>query len=110
MIAAAAVGTPRQALRCLLRARDLAVAHVRQVVTKADAAEALRTLGLDQRGLGPSHQRALRILRYRGRPIGSARLAACVGQRRATFQQTLEPDLLRLGLVSITPRGLVADW
>jgi Holliday junction resolvasome RuvABC ATP-dependent DNA helicase subunit len=87
-------------------ASDLARAC--QVLDAACALEALDAAGIDARGLGPEHRRALTHLETRNRPLGTARLAALLGLTTKAFRTMLEPDLLRLGVVTPTPRGLVA--
>jgi Holliday junction DNA helicase RuvB len=105
ILARAARGTPRRAKALLSRTCDVAGAcHLDAPQARA----ALDAAGIDPRGLGPEHRRALRHLR--DRPIGTARLAALLGLTTKAFRTLLEPDLLRMGLVTPTPRGLVAVW
>jgi Holliday junction DNA helicase RuvB len=134
-LARAALGTPRRALSlfrraadaCLARTRHLVddsseqmatmrhpegleseVARTRHRITTEDVQRALAALGLDARGLEPRQRRALEILRSReGRPLGVARLAARIDVTRRVWCSLLEPALLRLGLITTTPRGVV---
>jgi Holliday junction DNA helicase RuvB len=110
ILARASLGTPRRAKALLSRTCDLTtdLARARQPIDTHDAEESLAAAGIDSRGLGPDHQRALRQLRARNRPLGIGRLAALLGLSPKAFRATLEPELLRLGLVNTTPRGLVA--
>jgi Holliday junction DNA helicase RuvB len=123
MLARASNGTPRLVLRLTRRLRDLCRAgtaggaHARTRCTaegaarlEADASavrEVLPQEGLDEPGLGPSHRRVLEVLETHKKPIGGRRLAALAGIGRRTFRELIEPELLRLGRVIPTPRGLM---
>jgi Holliday junction DNA helicase RuvB len=130
MVAEASLGTPRVALRLWSRVRDFVVARACNpaapeearacnltgpelaracmLVGVEEARAGLRSVGVDERGLGPVHQQALSILKARGPgvAVGTARLAAMLGLHRRTFQ-IYQDDLQRLDLIAVTPRGLV---
>jgi Holliday junction DNA helicase RuvB len=130
-------GTPREAIRILKRARDIAqvsavalndLDHVVHVVHAMAAdihqlhpgqpaargieldhvVQAAARLGLDEQGLDPLEQAAVRLLVERGRPVGVEALAARVGVDAETFRRVHEPWLERRGLIERTERGRVA--
>jgi len=107
-VAQAARGTPRVALRLVAQLADLAVARARHVMELPDVQKVLELEGLNAQGLGPRQRAVLDHLRKMGHPVGTRRLAAVLGVALRTFKLVVEPDLVRLGLVSATPRGLVA--
>ena len=108
IIAKASFGTPRRALSLLSVAEDLCLTRGQNRITGSLMEETLKLRRLDHQGLGPRHRQTLGLLRRRRRPIGSARLACALGVDGQVFRTTIEPELLRLGLMTITPRGLVA--
>ena len=109
VLARAAWGTPREALRLLARLGDRLVAHGRTCADRGEAEQLLADLGIDEHGLGPIPRRALAILRRGRHPVGRRRLASMLALSPRTFTETCEPPLLRSGLVQGTPRGLVAS-
>ncbi len=108
-IARASMGTPRKALSLLASAGDLRLAKGENTITIALVEETLRRKRLDSLGLGPRHKQALEILKACKLPTGQARLAALMGLDRDVLQSNIQPDLIRLHLVDVTPRGLVAS-
>jgi Holliday junction DNA helicase RuvB len=103
--------SPREALRLLRRVRTDAVAAGRARIDLAAVARTLDRLGIDGRGLGPVDRAYLELLETRGpdRPLGLHRAADMLGISPTTLERVYEPYLLRLGLVSITPQGRVAQ-
>ena len=102
-------GTPRTGLRLLSRVRDHAVASGRDTVTFADADDAMRRVGIDAEGLTENDRRYVRILteRFRCGPVGLKSLAMALGEKEETLENTVEPFLVRKGIVDRTPRGRV---
>jgi Holliday junction DNA helicase RuvB len=120
-VARRAKGTPREAIRILKRARDVArlsaeattdLAHVVQdgapAIRLAHVVQAAERLGIDRHGLDRVEQAAVRLLVERGRPVGVEALAGRVGVDRETFRDVHEPWLERSGLIERTERGRVA--
>jgi Holliday junction resolvasome RuvABC ATP-dependent DNA helicase subunit len=70
--------------------------------------QAAARLGLDEQGLDPLEQAAVRLLVERRRPVGVEALAARVGVDAETFRRVHEPWLERRGLIERTERGRVA--
>ncbi|MFT7618110.1 MAG: Holliday junction DNA helicase RuvB [Planctomycetota bacterium] len=106
IIAAASMGTPRKALALLASVDDLRLARDQESITSELVRETLKRKRLDFQGLGPRHNQALTILRQQYQPMGQARLACLMGLDRDVFRTTIQPDLLRLQLIDVTPRGI----
>ncbi len=107
-IAARARGVPRVALRLLRRLRDLAQVRAAPSLDVDLAREGLAALEVDELGLERIDRALLEALCRRGGPVGLKTLAAAVGEDESTLETVYEPYLLRLGLISRTPRGRVA--
>ena len=108
LIASASLGTPRKALALLASVDDHRVAFDHDSIDIELVNQTFRQRRIDHRGLGINHQRGLSILQKARRPVGQARLATTMGIDRDVFRSTVEPELLRLGLITVTPQGLVA--
>jgi Holliday junction DNA helicase RuvB len=100
-------GTPRVANRLLRRVRDFALIKADGVVTLPVTHEALRLLGIDERGLDEMDRRLLDalIVKYQGGPVGLNTLAVVVGEEADTLEDVYEPFLVQEGFVKRTPRG-----
>jgi len=100
-------GTPRVANRLLRRLRDFALIKADGVVTLPVTIEALRLLGVDERGLDEMDRRLLDALitKYQGGPVGLNTLAVVVGEESATLEDVYEPFLVQEGFVKRTSRG-----
>jgi Holliday junction DNA helicase RuvB len=106
-IAGRSRGTPRVAKRLLRRVRDYALVKSDGRITRAIAAEALASLGVDALGLDEQDRRYLAaIIRvYRGGPVGVNAVAATLNCEEDTLEDVVEPFLLKTGLIRRTPRG-----
>lgn len=106
-IARRARGTPRIANRLLRRVRDYAQVRRDGVVDHAAADEALRKLGVDERGLDDLDRKFLRTIihQYGGGPVGVEAIAATLNEQTDTLEEMVEPFLLKIGFVNRTPRG-----
>ncbi len=107
-IAKASMGTPRRALSLLAATEDQLLARGLKRIDQDLVRQTLRLRRLDPRGLSSRQLQALAILRTGHRPMGKARLAGSMGIDSKVFGTTVEPDLLRLGLIAVTPEGLIA--
>ncbi|MFW6189216.1 MAG: Holliday junction branch migration DNA helicase RuvB [Planctomycetota bacterium] len=108
LIAQRCRGTPRVANRFLRRIRDVAQADGSPVVTEKIAAEGLRRLGVDSKGLAEMDRRILLTLARNGtRPVGLKTISAVVGEKEDTIQDVYEPFLIRHGFLERTARGRV---
>jgi Holliday junction DNA helicase, RuvB subunit len=102
-------GTPRIANRLLRRVRDYALVHG----SDADVATvraALELYDVDPLGLDRLDRAVMHAIltRFDGGPVGLNTLAVSVGEEAETIESVVEPFLVRIGLISRTPRGRVA--
>ena len=108
LIAKRSRGVPRVALRLFRRLRDFAQVAGLERLTSESALQGLAALGVDELGLEGLDREILKVLCQRGgQPVGLKTLAACVGESEDTIEGVHEPHLLRLGLLSRTPRGRI---
>jgi Holliday junction DNA helicase RuvB len=102
-------GTPRIANRLLRRVRDYALVHDSEPGIAAVHA-ALELYDVDPLGLDRLDRAVMLILltRFDGGPVGLNTLAVSVGEVSETIESVVEPFLVRIGLITRTPRGRVA--
>jgi Holliday junction DNA helicase RuvB len=102
-------GTPRIANRLLRRVRDYALVHGLRADIDAVRA-ALELYDVDSRGLDRLDRAVMEAIltRFDGGPVGLSTLAVSVGEEAETVESVVEPFLVRIGLISRTPRGRVA--
>ena len=105
VIAMRSRGTPREALRMLKWARDVAQDAGKTEVGSAEAKNAARRMGIDANGLGEEDRKILAVLVGKGRPLGIEPLAASVGMDAETLKRVYEPYLLKMDFVIRTPSG-----
>ena len=101
-------GTPRIANRLLRRVRDYSLVHG---VAGLDAVHAaLELYDVDALGLDRLDRAVMDIIltRFDGGPVGLNTLAVSVGEEGETIESVVEPFLVRIGLITRTPRGRVA--
>ncbi|MBN9607623.1 MAG: Holliday junction branch migration DNA helicase RuvB [Actinomycetales bacterium] len=120
-IASRSRGTPRIANRLLRRVRDYALVH-RGTTSAGDGAVTPASAGLDDvrgalelydvdaLGLDRLDRAVLDAIvrRFEGGPVGLGTLAVSVGEEAETIESVVEPFLVRIGMLSRTPRGRVA--
>jgi Holliday junction DNA helicase RuvB len=108
-IASRSRGTPRIANRLLRRVRDYALVHARAADHTAVQA-ALELYDVDPLGLDRLDRAVLEAIltRFDGGPVGLSTLAVSVGEEPETIESVVEPFLVRIGMISRTPRGRVA--
>jgi Holliday junction DNA helicase RuvB len=106
-IAGRSRGTPRIANRLLRRVRDFALVGGHQRVLLEDARAALQLYEVDELGLDRLDRAILQtlVVRFEGKPVGLSTLAVAVGEEQDTIEAVVEPFLVRIGLISRTPRG-----
>lgn len=99
--------TPRIANRLLKRVRDFAQVNGHVTINQEVAVKALELLRVDHLGLDKNDIRILETLinKFNGQPVGLATIAAATGEEEDTITDLHEPFLLRLGLLTKTPRG-----
>ena len=108
-IAGRSRGTPRIANRLLRRVRDYALVH--EPSRGIDAVHgALDLYDVDELGLDRLDRAVVENMldRFDGGPVGLNTLALAVGEESETIESVVEPFLVRVGLVTRTPRGRVA--
>jgi len=102
-------GTPRIANRLLRRVRDYALVHG-VAADRAAVDAALKLYDVDALGLDRLDRAILEavVTRFDGGPVGLNTLAVSVGEEPETIESVVEPFLVRIGMLSRTPRGRVA--
>jgi Holliday junction DNA helicase RuvB len=107
-IAGRSRGTPRIANRLLRRVRDYALVHDSEAGLEAVQA-ALELYDVDALGLDRLDRAVMQAIltRFDGGPVGLNTLAVSVGEEAETIESVVEPFLVRIGLLSRTPRGRV---
>ncbi|AET62308.1 Holliday junction branch migration DNA helicase RuvB [Paenibacillus terrae] len=100
-------GTPRIANRLLKRVRDFAQVAGDGIIHSELAAEALKRLQIDPRGLDEIDHKMLKAMihSFRGGPVGLDTIAATIGEESQTIEDVYEPYLLQIGFLQRTPRG-----
>ena len=108
-IATRSRGTPRIANRLLRRVRDYALVHS-AAADLATVDAALDLYDVDALGLDRLDRAILDavVTRFEGGPVGLNTLAVSVGEEPETIESVVEPFLVRMGMLSRTPRGRVA--
>ena len=101
-------GTPRIANRLLRRVRDYSLVHGDDGLTAVHAA--LELYDVDELGLDRLDRAVMDIIltRFDGGPVGLNTLAVSVGEESETIESVVEPFLVRIGMITRTPRGRVA--
>lgn len=101
-------GTPRIANRLLRRVRDYALVHGSGGLDAVHAA--LELYDVDALGLDRLDRAVMQTVlsRFDGGPVGLNTLAVSVGEESETIESVVEPFLVRIGLLTRTPRGRVA--
>ncbi|MBF4573650.1 Holliday junction branch migration DNA helicase RuvB [Herbiconiux sp. VKM Ac-1786] len=108
-IASRSRGTPRIANRLLRRVRDFALVAGTGATLSAVRA-ALELYDVDELGLDRLDRAVMTTIlqRFDGGPVGLNTLAVSVGEEGETIEAVVEPFLVRIGLISRTPRGRIA--
>lgn len=102
-------GTPRIANRLVRRVRDFALVHGGAGTPEAVHA-ALELYDVDELGLDRLDRAVLSALlhRFEGGPVGLNTLAVSIGEEPETIESVVEPFLVRIGLITRSPRGRIA--
>jgi Holliday junction DNA helicase RuvB len=69
------------------------------------ASEGFRMLGIDDHGLTEMDRQILKFLADSDVPVGLKTLAIAIGEEEPTIEDSVEPHLIREGLIQKTPRG-----
>ncbi|HUS58942.1 MAG TPA: Holliday junction branch migration DNA helicase RuvB [Planctomycetota bacterium] len=104
-------GTPRIANRLLKRVRDYAQMLGDGSINKDCAVKALAMEGIDRQGLDILDRKYLTTLikQYNGGPAGVEAIAAGLSEETDTLVDMVEPYLLKVGFISRTNKGRVAN-
>lgn len=102
--------TPRIANRLLKRVRDYADYHDKTSVDKKLVEEALKALGIDEKGLDHTDREILKTIidKFGGGPVGLNTIAASTSEEQNTIEDIYEPFLIKLGMLDRTSRGRIA--
>ena len=100
-------GVPRIAIRFLEKARDVAVTsrEHKGKVTPECVHEMFRVCGIDGLGLTRLDRKILAYLAKTVRPVGLESIAQVVEEDVDTVSSTVEPWLVKQGLIMRTPQG-----
>lgn len=97
--------TPRIGNRLLKRLKDYNVAKGIEL-TKENVSEILwKRFHIDELGLLPLDRKILRLLGRVNGPVGVEAIAVMVGEAPETIEGSVEPYLMRMGLMVRVPRG-----
>lgn len=111
MLARRCCYTPRHALRLLRRCMDYATVYGdSQRITTSCVERTLAEMQIDPLGLDKTAIGYLRALctHFSGGPTGIQSLSAAIGSHESTLEETVEPYLLRIGMIQRTAQGRVA--
>lgn len=98
-------GTPRITNRLVRRLRDVAEVKGDGSIDAQIASEGFRMLGIDDHGLTEMDRQILKFLADSEVPVGLKTLAIAIGEEEPTIEDSVEPHLIREGLIRKTPRG-----
>lgn len=98
-------GTPRVANAILRMARDEAQSIGAPVVEAEIVITACESNGIDSAGLDSVTRRYVEFLSGKSKPVGIATISAYVGEPVGTLENTVEPYLIRVGLIEKLPSG-----
>lgn len=105
-VAHRALGIPRICLRHVERVRDVVQVRRATMATMDELDLAMRIEGIDHRGLQADYRRILRVLaKNEPRGVSARSLALALGTQESTVKEVLEPPLIRLELMIVTPGG-----
>jgi Holliday junction DNA helicase RuvB len=100
-------GTPRLAIRYSERILEIAHLCETRIINKYITDRVFNLLGVDEVGLTPLDRKILIYLYNAERPVGVDNLAVITGEAKKTLETTVEPFLLRQGLILKSPGGRV---
>lgn len=108
-IASRGRGTPRVAIQLLRWARDCAIATETNFVDADFAVKSCNEMGVDDLGLTGEDRKYLKALfdASKKSPAGLSLLASLLATEAETLERSVEPYIMRLGLLERTPRGRV---
>ena len=87
--------------------RDEAEMAGRTAIDTEIVRNVLDRIGIDDHGLRPSDRDYVNVLRGAGSAVSLSTLAATLGVARRTVRRSVEPYLIRRGVIAITRQGRV---
>lgn len=102
-------GTPRTTNQILATIRDYSLVEGLEPVTYEDVCRIMDGAGIDSAGLREDDRMYLKALQENSttRAVGLNTLASLIGQEPQTIEDSIEPFLMRQGLIQRTPGGRV---
>lgn len=102
-------GTPRIANNLLKSARDYIDVHYNGNYCKKNISKVLTGLGVDKNGLDANDKRYIETIRdkFNGGPVGLTTLSSAMDEDADTIECSIEPYLIKQGVVEKTPKGRV---
>lgn len=98
-------GVPRVMVNSLDTIRDIMLSKNAEIITTSLVNIAFQSMGIDKTGLSKVEIKILLSLFKTGFPIGLDNLAIITNESPKTISQTLEPFLIRRGLIIRTSKG-----
>jgi len=98
-------GVPRTMVNYLETIRDVMLSHGADIITNDLVNVAFKSMGIDKTGLTQTEVKILIKLYYSKAPIGLENLAIISNESSKTILQTIEPFLIRRGLIVRTSKG-----
>ena len=100
-------GIPRTAVGFLERSRDYAQFIKAKVITSKSALDNFKTMGIDSKGLTGAEIKILKTLYASKIPVGLDNLSIVTNEPKKNLSQTIEPFLIRQGLITRGGKGRV---
>jgi Holliday junction DNA helicase RuvB len=107
VIAQRSRGIPRTAVSFLERGRDYSAYAGSNVITSNTAIKNFKLMGIDSKGLTKAEIKILKILYSNKEPIGLDNLAISTNESMKNVKNTIEPFLIREGLILRSGKGRV---
>lgn len=98
-------GTPRYLVKYLQRVRSYAEAMDIPFIKSGTVEQVFKDLGIDEEGLGPSEIKLLKSLHEINDAVGLDNLSIILNEAPKTISQSIEPFLIRKGLIIRTGKG-----
>lgn len=102
-------GTPRIANNYTKRIADFVIAADKTLLTANMLKEAFKLFDIDEDGYTQLDRKYISIIKdtFQNKPVGLNTLAAYLGESEDTIKETIEPYLIRKGILLRTPSGRI---
>jgi Holliday junction DNA helicase RuvB len=107
VLASRTKGIPRIANRLVKRVIDFMLCNNRTIATVDDITLTCSHLGIDHLGLEESSRNYVKAVSKHLRPVGLNTVSSLINESEETVSNTIEPYVLRLGLVEKTQKGRI---